>query len=94
MLLEKTSETDNVSFQQIIKHRYRGYFHSEFADSFGGSSFLKQHYKQMLPELLQYLPNACVFYTIFAIFRPFKFREEEITGIHDVNVPSYVSNYT
>ena len=31
---------------------------------------------------------------IYAAFHLFKFRQEEITGVHDVNVLSAISNYT
>ena len=66
-----------------------------FADSLGRKkySFLKQHYEQMTPEPLQSHPSVCGFYTIYVAFHLFKFRQEEITGVHDVNVLSFVSNY-
>ena len=66
-----------------------------FADSLGRKkySFLKQQYEQMMPEPLQYHPSVCGFYTIYAAFYLFKFRQEEITGVHDVNVLSLISNY-
>ena len=56
-------------------------------------SFLKQQYEQMMPEPLQSHPSVCGFYTIYAAFHLFKFRQEEITGAHDVNVLSFISNY-
>ena len=64
-----------------------------FADSLGrkGYSFLKQHYMQMMPANLPSHPSVCGFYTIYATFRLFKFRQEEITGLHDVNVLSFIS---
>ena len=66
-----------------------------FADSLGREkyNFLKQHYGQMLPETLQSHPSLCGFYTIYAAFHIFKFRQEKITGVHDVNVLSIISNY-
>ena len=66
-----------------------------FADSLGRKmySFLKQHYEQMMPESLQSHPSVCGFHTIYAAFQLFKFRQEEITGVHDVNVLSFISNY-
>ena len=66
-----------------------------FADSLGRKkySFLKQQYEQMMPEPLQSHPSVCGFYTIYAAFHLFKFRHEEITGVHDVNVLSFISNY-
>ena len=69
-----------------------------FADSLGrkGYSFLNnnnQHYTQMMPASLQSHPSVCGFYTIYAAFHLFKFRQEEITGVHDVNLLSFISNY-
>ena len=66
-----------------------------FADSLGREkySFLKQHYKQMVPAPLQSHPSACGFFTIYAAFNLFKFRQEEITGVHDVNILTFISLY-
>ena len=66
-----------------------------FADSLGRKkySFLKQQYEQMMPEPLQSHPSVCGFYTIYAAFHLFKFRQEDVTGVHDVNVLSFTSNY-
>ena len=67
-----------------------------FADSLGckGYSFpTNQHYKQMMPARLQSHPSVCGFHTIYAAFPLFNFRQEEITGVHDVNVLSFISNY-
>ena len=67
-----------------------------FADSLGskGYSFLNnQHYKQMMPPPLQSDPSVCGFYSKYAAFHLFKFRQGEITGVHDVNVLSFISNY-
>ena len=56
-------------------------------------SFLKQHYEQMMPEPLKSHTNVCGFYTIYAGFHLFQFRQKEITGAHDVNVLSFISDY-
>ena len=67
-----------------------------FADSLGckGYSFFNnQHYEQMMPAPLQSRPSVCGSYTKYAAFHLFKFRQEEITGVHDVNVLSFISNY-
>ena len=66
-----------------------------FADSLGRKnySFLKQQYEQMMPEPQQSYPSVCGFYTIYAAFHLFKFRQEEITGVHDVNVLSFRIDY-
>ena len=65
------------------------------ADSLGRKkySFLKQQYEQMMREPLQSHPSICGFYTIYAAFHLFKFRQEEITGVHNVNVLSFKFNY-
>ena len=67
-----------------------------FADSFGREkyNFFKQQYEQMMPEPLQSLLSVCGFYTIDAAFHLFMVRQDEITGVHDVNVLSFISNYT
>ena len=66
-----------------------------FADSLGRKkySFLKQQYDQMMPEPLQCHPSVCGFYGIYAAFHLFKFRQEEITGVHNVNKLSLISIY-
>ena len=66
-----------------------------FADSLGRKkySFLKKQYEQMMPEPLQSHPSVCGFYTIYEAFHLFKFRQEENTGVHDVIVLSFISNY-
>ena len=66
-----------------------------FSDSLGREKyiFLKQQYEQMMPEPLQSHPSVCGFYTIYAAFHLLKFRSEEITGVYDVNVLSFISNY-
>ena len=51
-------------------------------------SFLKQ-FEKMLPETLQSHPSVCGFYTIYAAYRLFKFRQEEIRGVHNVIVLSH-----
>ena len=67
-----------------------------FADSLGRKkySFLKQQYEQMMPEPLQSHRSVCGFYTIYAAFHLCEIRQEEITGVHDVKVLSFISNYT
>ena len=52
-----------------------------------------QHYKQMMPAPLQSHPSVCGFYTKNAAFHLFTFRQEKITGVHDVNVLSFISKY-
>ena len=66
-----------------------------FADTLGRKkySFLKQQYEQMMPGPLQSHPSVCGFYTIYAALNLFKFRQEENTGVHDVKVLSFISNY-
>ena len=78
----------------IMIANVRHEFH--FADSLvckGYSFFNNQHYKQMMLAPLQSHPSVCEFYTKYAAFHLFKFRQEKITGVHDVNVLSIISNY-
>ena len=65
-----------------------------FADSLGRKkySFRKQDYQQMMSEPLQSRPSNCSFYTIYAAFHLSKLQQEEITGVHDVNVFSFINN--
>ena len=66
-----------------------------FADSLGckGYSFLNnQHYKQMMPAPLRSHPSVCGFYTKYAASHLFKFQQEEIIRVNDVNVVSSISN--
>ena len=56
-------------------------------------SLFKQQYKQMMPEPKQSHPSVCGFYTIYAAFHLFKFRQEEIIGVQGANVLSFTSNY-
>ena len=65
-----------------------------FTDSLGRKKYssLKQQYEQMMPEPLQSHPSVCGFYTMYIAFHLFKFRQE-ITGVYDVNVISFISNY-
>ena len=74
---------------KIANFRHKLYF----ADSVGRKvySFLNnQHYKQMMPAPLQSHPSVCGFYTKYAASHPFNFRQEEVTGVHDVNVLSFL----
>ena len=64
-----------------------------FADSLGRPSFLKQQYKQMIPEALQSHPSVCGFYAICDSFHLFRFRKKESTEFHEVNVLSFKSRY-
>ena len=59
-----------------------------FADSLDREaySFLKQQYKQMMPESRQCHPSVCGIHTMFAAFHL-----QVPTGVHDVNVLSFIS---
>ena len=72
-------------------------FHHElfFANSIGLSNnnypFLKQNYSQIFRKRLPDHPGVCGFHTIYSAFDLFKFQQEEITGVHDVIVLSFIS---
>ena len=54
-------------------------------------SFPKQQNEQMMPESLQSHPRVCGVYTIGAAFHLFKFRQEEVTGVQNAFVLSFIS---
>ena len=87
----QTSNMQGEHWIMIANFRHEIYY----ADSLGckGYSFLKQHYKQMMPAPLQSHPSVCGFYTIYAAFHLFKFQQKESTGVHDFIVLSFISNY-
>ena len=74
----------------IIAHSRHKLF---FADVLGQRSFLKQQYKQIMPEPLQPQPIVCGFYAIYAPFNLFKSRQGEFAGVHDVNLLSFKTSY-
>ena len=47
----------------------------------------------MVRTSLQDHPSVCRVYTIFAAIHLLKFQQEEITGVHDVNLLSFISNF-
>ena len=86
------SKTQGEHWIMIANLRHKLFF----ADSLEceGYSFLNdEQYKQMMPEPIQSHPIVCGFYTIYAAFHLFKFRQEAITGVHDVNLLSFMSSY-
>ena len=84
------SNTQDEHWILIAKSRQKLYL----GDSLGRKRyiFLKQQYEQMMPEPLQSDPSVCGFYTICAAFHLFNFQQEKITGVHDVNVLSFIGN--
>ena len=89
------TQPSNVQVEHwIMIANFRREFY--FADSLGSkgySFFNNQHYKQMMPAPLQSHSNVCGFHTIYAAFHLFKFRQEEIKGVHDVFVLSFESKF-
>ena len=77
----------------IAKFHHELYFDDSLGLSINKYPFLKQNYNQMVRTRLQDHPSVCGFYTIYAAFLLFKFQQEEITGVHDVNVLSFISNF-
>ena len=66
-----------------------------FADSLGRKKycFVKQQYEKMMPQPLQSHPTVCGFHMIYTAFHLFKLRQEQFSGVHDVNVLSFISIY-
>ena len=90
------TQPSNMQGEQWIKiTNFRHEFY--FADSRGCKrySFLSnnnRHCKQMMPSPLQSHPSVCDFYTLYAALHLLKFRQEEITGVHDVKVLCFICN--
>ena len=63
-----------------------------YADSLGCEkySFFKQQYELMMPEPLQSHPSVCGFYTLYATFHLFKFRQKELAGVAYVNALLFI----
>ena len=78
-------------WNMIAKLRHQLYF----ADSLGRKDykFLEKNYKWMIPERLQLHQSLCGFCTIYAAFLIVKLGQEEITGVHNLNVLPFISNY-
>ena len=56
-------------------------------------NLLSKNYKRMIPERLQLHQSLSGFYTKYAGFLLIKFGQQEINGVHDLNVLSFISNY-
>ena len=54
---------------------------------------LKQHFKKMMPELLQSHHSVCGFYTVYAACHLFKLPQEDFTGVHNGKVFSFSPKY-
>ena len=87
------SNTPGEHWIMIAKFHHELYFADSLGLSINNYPFLKQHYSQMVRTRLQDHPSVCGFYTIYAAFHLLKFQREEITGVHDVNVLSFISNF-
>ena len=72
-------------------------FHQEvyFTNSFGlfvnNYPFPKQNYSQMIRTRLQDHSSVCGFETIYAAIHLFEFQQEEINGVPDANILSFIS---
>ena len=87
------SNTPGEHWIMIAKFHHEMYFADFFGLSINNNPLLKQNYNQMVRTRLQDHPSVCGFYTIYAAFHLFKFQQEEIAGVHDVNVLSFISNF-
>ncbi len=87
------SNTPGEHWIMIAKFHHELYFADSLGLSINSYPFLKQNYSQMVRTRLQDHPSVFGFCTIYAAFRLFKFQQEEITGVHDVNVFSFISNF-
>ena len=77
----------------IAKFHHELYFVDFLGLSINNYPFLKHTYSEMVRIRRQDHPSVCGFYTIHAAFQLFKFQQEETTGVHDVIVLSFISNF-
>ena len=87
------SNTSGEHWIMFAKFHYEFYFTDSHGLSINIYPFLKQNYSQMIRTRLQDHPRVCSFHTINAAFHLFKFQQKEITGVQDVNVLSFISNF-
>ena len=87
------SNTPGEHWIMIAKFHHELYFADSLGQSINNYPFLKQNYSQMVRTRLQNHSSVCGFYTFYAAFHLFKFQQEEVTGVHDVNVLSFISNF-
>ena len=85
--------TPGEHWMMIAKFLHELYFADSLGLSINNYSFLKQNYSQMVRIGLQDHPSVCGFYTTYAAFHLFKFQKEELTGVLDVNVLAFISNF-
>ena len=87
------SNTPGYHWIMIAKFHYELYFVDSFGVSINNHPFLKQNYSQMVRTRLQDHPSVCGFCTNYAAFHFFKFQQEEVTGVHDVIVLSFICSF-
>ena len=87
------SYTPREHWIMIAKFHHELYFADSLGLSINNYPFLKQNYSQMVRTRLQDQPSVWGFYLIYAAFHLFEFQGEEMTGVHDVNVLSFISNF-
>lgn len=93
VLNNKASSSKGEHWLMIARKAEKYYF----ADSLGRKQrqypFLKRKYKQMIPDKLQEMDNMCGFYTIYAAYQLFKFNQENLIGLVDVDILLFISNF-
>ena len=87
------SNTPGEHWIMIAKFHHEMYFANSLGLSINNYPLLKQNYSQMVRTRPQDHPSVCGFYTFYAAFHLFKFQQEEITGVHDVNVLFFKRNF-
>ena len=87
------SNTPGEHWIMIANFHHELYFANFFGLCINNYAFLKQTYSPNVRTRPQDHPSVCCFYTIHAQFHLFKFQQEEITGVHDVNVLTLISYF-
>ena len=87
------SSTPGEHWITIANFHHEVYFTDSPGLSINKNPFLKQNNSPKVRRGLQDHPSVCGFYKIYAAFHFFKFQQEEITGVHKVNVLSFISKF-
>ena len=87
------SKTPGEPWRMMAKFHHELYFADSLGLSINNYPFPKRNYSQIVRTRLQDHLSVCGFYTIITAFHLFKFQQEEITGVHDVFVLSFINNF-
>ena len=89
-IINQLNSNMEAEIGKMIEHRYQKLFFFSLCQP-GKYTFLKQHYRKMMPEKLQSHLSVFSFYTIYAAFHLFMFKKEKFDGVHDIREIFFIS---